>query len=41
MLAVVSPSDNTCILVNFSDTGGIFAIGFAMKGVKLLNEFVK
>lgn len=36
--AVMSPLGNTCISVNLSDIGGIFAIGFATRGVKLCNE---
>lgn len=34
----MSPSDNTCISVSLSEIGGIFAIGFATRGVKLRND---
>lgn len=34
----MSPSDNTCISVSLSEIGGIFAIGFATRGVKLHND---
>lgn len=36
--AVMSPTDITCISVNLSEIGGIFAIGCATRQVKLCNE---